>query len=70
MDHGLGRIRAGDQVGGADDIEIFRPCQPFAPGDDLVFPHRDMGDRPAECLHTHAEEQPRQIAEAGSACDD
>jgi hypothetical protein len=59
VDRHLGRVRAGDQVGRADEVEELGVRQPPAPPDDLVLHQRDVRRRPAEAGRAQPQEQGR-----------
>ena len=48
MDHHFGRIGAGDQIGGADEVEKMFSGQPLAPRHGLIFEHGDVAGGPPE----------------------
>ena len=48
VDRHLGRVRAGDEVRGAEQVEELLAGQPAAAAHHLVLHHGDVGGRPAE----------------------
>ena len=63
VDGQLGRVGAGDEVGGAEQVEELLARQPAAPADDLVLHHRDVRRGAAEGRRAQPQEEPRQLAE-------
>jgi hypothetical protein len=61
VDDHLGGVRAGDQVGRAQQVEEVGVCDPPAARDDLVAQHGDMGRRPAEGGEAEPQGQQRNL---------
>src|SRR5262245_25153193 len=59
----LGRIRAGDQIRRAEQIEKLVVRKPAASPDDLILDHRDVRRRAAERDHAQLEEEERKVYE-------
>jgi hypothetical protein len=57
VDRHLSGVRAGDQVGGAEQVEVLRFGEPSAAADDLVVKEGDVRGRPAECGEAQAKEE-------------
>ena len=57
MDGHLGRVRPGDQVRRAQQVEELLVAQPLAPLDDLIVHHADVRGRPAEAGDPQLQEQ-------------
>jgi hypothetical protein len=69
MNRHLGRVRARDQVGGAEEVEELGASQPVSPGDDLLFHHADVYCGAADGCRAQLEEQKSQLQKSGSTAE-
>jgi hypothetical protein len=67
MDHHLRRIRAWNQVGGAQQVEELFTRHPAPAPDDFLLEHRDMDRGSAEGSAAQAQHQERQFAQCRTA---
>ncbi len=62
MDHHFGGIGAGDQVGGAQQVQEFLFAEPAAAENHFVVQHGDVRGRAAEGRETQAQKEQRQLS--------
>ena len=65
VDGHLRGVRAGDEVGGAEQVEGPLSAHPAATPDDLVLHHGDVRGGPSERGRAQPEEEPCQLSHAG-----
>ena len=67
VDRHFGRIRSGDKVGGAHQVDELLAREPATSSHHLVFHHGDVRRRPAKADDAEFQEKPREFLQAGRA---
>src|SRR5262245_50051469 len=66
MDRHLRRVRSGDEVGRAEEVEELLSRQPATPADDLVLHQRDVSGGATEPDDAELEKEARDLARSAS----